>query len=212
MLPAWSAAGVVGLAFDRGGEALYVLKAGLLNGRQPYGLSVPKPDGSPRNLDDVTAGVVSSFGELLVSDKATKAIGRFSRTGKYIAPFAPVSTLRLAIDDTDRVAALEQDGGGVALLDPDGRVRSKIAPRGQGYEFDKVVDIAFDVFGHLYALDRNQGAVLVFATQPQPRLVATFALPNRAPGAFRKARAFALDAAGRLYIYDEDAEKIQVYQ
>lgn len=212
MLGASSATEAVGIAFERNGQPLYVLKAGLLKGRQPYGLSMPKPDGSARALDDVTAGVVSSFGDLLLADKGTKAIGRFSLTGKYLGAFAPLSALRLAIDDTDRIAALEQEGGGLALLEPDGRVRAKIPPRGQGYEFDKVVDLAFDVFGHLYVLDRGQSSVFVFTTQQQPRLVATFAGTGKPVGAIKKARAFGLDAAGRLYIYDDDVEKIQIYQ
>jgi TolA-binding protein len=207
-----SAAAPVGVSFERDGEPLYVLKAGLLRGRQPYGVSVPKPDGSPRVLDSVTAGVVTSKGDLLLADKDTKGIGRFSTDGKFLAPFAPVATLRLAIDSTDRVAALEQDGGGVALLEPDGRVRSKIAARGAGYEFDKIVDLAFDALGHLYVLDRGQGAVHVFAPQSPARLVTTFTIPAKAAGAFRHGRALGLDAAARLYIYDDDVDKIQVYQ
>jgi TolA-binding protein len=207
-----SAAEPVGIAFERNGDALYVLKAGLLKGRQPFGLSVPKPDGSPRVLDDVTSGVVTSMGELLLADKQTKAIGRFSTVGKYLGPFAPLPSLRLAIDATDRVAAVEQDGGGIAIIDSDGRVRAKIPPKGQGYEFDKVVDLAFDPFGHVYALDRGQGTVFVFATQQPPRLVASFSIAAKAAGAFRRGRALGLDSAGRLYIYDDDVEKIQVYQ
>ncbi len=212
MQPAASIMKPVAITFDRTGEPLFVLKAGLLSGRKAYGLSVPKPDGSPRALEDVTAGVVSSFGDLLLADKATKAIGRFSLTGSYAGPFAPIGSARLALDDTDRIAALEQEGGAIALLEPDGRVRTKIAARGQGYQFDKVVDIAFDVFGHLYALDRGLGAVHVFLAQQQPRLVTTFSVAGNAPGAFKEGRAFGIDGAGRLYIYNEDAERIQIYQ
>jgi hypothetical protein len=35
---------------------------------------------------------------------------------------------------------------------------------------------------------------------------------TKTPGGFRDASAFALDDAGRLYLYDERAERIQVYQ
>lgn len=212
MQPAASLTKPVAIAFDRAGEPLFVLKAGLLSGRKAYGLSVPKQDGSPRLLEDVTAGVVSSFGDLLLADKDTKAIGKFSLTGNYAGPFAPVNCLRLALDDTDRIAALEQEGGAIALLEGDGRVRAKIPARGQGYEFDKVVDIAFDVFGHLYVLDRGLGAVHVFLVQQQPRLVTTFTAAGSAAGALKKGRAFGLDAAARLYVYDEDAKRIQIYQ
>lgn len=212
-LPPSSANETVAIAYDRTGQPVYLVKSGLLRGRQAFGLSVPKPDGSPRVLEDVTSGVFTAFGELLISDKATKAIGRFTPAGKYVGAFAPLNTARLAIDSTDRVAVLEQEGGAITVLDLDGRPRTKITPRGKGYEFDKVVDLAFDPFGHLYALDRNQNTVFVFTTDAQPRLVAAIALaPKNAPGGARKPRAFGLDAGGRLYVYDDDAEKIQVYQ
>jgi hypothetical protein len=61
-------------------------------------------------------------------------------------------------------------------------------------------------------LDRNKATVFVFAQSPQPRLLTAFTVPPKSPGAFRRAVCFALDSAGRLYIYDGDVEKIQVYQ
>jgi sugar lactone lactonase YvrE len=156
--------------------------------------------------------VLTSTGDLLVVDSNAKNIARFSSAGKFVAPFAPVFPSRLAIDVTDRVVSLDENGAGLTVIEHDGRPRATIPARGQGYEFDRPVDLAVDPLGHIYVLDRNKATVFVFAQGPQPRLLAAFTVPPKSPGAFRKAVCFALDSAGRLYIYDDDVEKIQVYQ
>lgn len=199
--------------FDRAGRPVVICRAALVPaGGGPVPLAAPKPDGSPRTLDDVAGGTITSLGELLVTDRSPKNIARLSPAGKYIAAFAPAYAQRLAIDATDRVAALDQDGSGVTLLEEDGRLRARIGPKGQGFEFDRPVDLAVDALGHVYVLDRDASTVFVFSWADQPRLVTAFTIPARSPGHFRKAACFALDQAGRLYIYDDDAERIQVYQ
>jgi hypothetical protein len=60
-------------------------------------------------------------------------------------------------------------------------------------------------------LDRNRGTVFVFSNDAT-RLVTSFSLPDKAPGAFFHAKALGLDSAGRLYIFDDQAERIQIYQ
>ena len=201
------------ITFDRSGNPTIVCREGIIgqNGA-PRALTVPKPDGTPRTLGDITSGVLTSMGDLLVVDSNAKNIARFSSAGKFAAPFASVFPLRLAIDVTDRVASLDENGGGLSLLEHDGRVRAAVPARGQGYEFDRPVDLAVDPLGHVYVLDRNKATVFVFAPGPQPRLLSAFSIPAKSPGSFRKAVCFALDSAGRLYIYDDDVEKIQVYQ
>lgn len=200
------------ITFDRAGRPVLVCKEAVvskeISGRP---LGVQKPDGTLRFLNDVVSGVVTSSGDLLVVDSNARNIGRFSPAGKFIGQFAPVLSERLAIDGTDRVASLDQDGM-VSITDHDGRARPKIPARGQDYQFDRPVDIAFDPLGHVYVLDKNKATVWVFAPSPQPRLLTRFSLPQKSPGAFRRAACFALDSAGRLYIYDDDVEKIQVYQ
>ena len=47
---------------------------------------------------------------------------------------------------------------------------------------------------------------------PKNRLITTFTIAEKTPGAFTRARALGLDAAGRLYIFDERVKRIQVYQ
>lgn len=213
MAPAIVANDARAILFDRSGRPILICKEGVVApGSGPLAVTVPKPDGSPRALEDIAGGVVTSTGDLLLTDKNAKNIARFSGAGKHVGPYAPVFSQRLAIDVTDRVLALDQDGNAATLLEHDGRLRAKIPARGPGYEFDNPVDVAVDPLGHLYVLDRNKASVFVFSPDDQPKLIATFSIAAKSPGYFRKAVCFAIDPAGRLYIYDDDIEKIQVYQ
>jgi TolA-binding protein len=201
------------ILFDRSRQPVLVCKESVVSPEiRARPLGVKKPDGTIRTLTDVASGLLTSGGDLLVVDSNTKNIGRFSSSGTYVGSFASVFPERMAIDVTDRVASIDQDGSGVSIFDHDGRARPKIPVRGQGYEFDQPRDIAFDALGHVYVLDRNKATVWVFALSPQPRLLTGFSVPVKSPGVFRRAVCFALDSAGRLYIYDDDVEKIQVYQ
>jgi TolA-binding protein len=211
--PALPANDARAILFDHSGRPVLVCKEGILPpGAGALALSVPKPDGSPRALDDIAGAVLTSTGDLLVTDKNAKNLARFSASGKHIGLFAAAFAQRLTIDGTDRVTALDQDGNGVTLIEHDGRIRTKIPARGAGYEFDRPVDVAVDALGHLYVLDRNRAAVFVFTQADQPKLITAFSIAAKSPGSFRKAVCFALDEAGRLYIYDDDVERIQVYQ
>jgi TolA-binding protein len=214
-VPGLQARDVRSIMFDRNGLPVLIGKEAVMSkeiNSRPLG--IPKPDGTLRFLNDVSTGVLTSRRELLVSDSNTKSIARFSPEGKYVgpAPFARILPEELAIDATDRVASIDQDGSGISIIDHSGEARPKIPPRGANYQFDKPVDIAFDVLGHIYVLDRNKGTVWIFASSPQPKLVTSFTIALKAPGVFRGAVCFALDSAGRLYIYDDDVEKVQVYQ
>jgi hypothetical protein len=99
----------------------------------------------------------------------------------------------------------------VTILDQSGKAAASIGVRGSDYEFKNPVDVTYDGFGHLYVLDR--ASVFVFSTNPpMPRLIRTFSEPDTSAGVFRRAGAFALDRAGRLFIADERVDKIRVYQ
>ncbi|HEY3383805.1 MAG TPA: tetratricopeptide repeat protein [Vicinamibacterales bacterium] len=209
-LPLISANECRGVTFDRAGRPVVFHRGGvLMPGGASVLLAVPKPDGSLRAFDEIPAGVQTSLGDLLVADKNAKTIVRFAAGGRYLGSYATLLPARMVIDDTDRVIALDQDDS-VAILEADGRLRVKIPARGQGYTFDRPLDVSVDAFGHVYVLDRGQ--VFVFTNQLQPRLLSSFSVPAKMPGNFRKAKCFGLDGAARLYIYDDDAEKIQVYQ
>jgi TolA-binding protein len=211
--PALPASDTRAILFDRSGRPVLVCRQGIVTpGTGPVALGVPKPDGSIRALGDIAGGVLTSMDELLLPDKDAKNLARFSAAGTHAGVFAPASAERIAIGVTDRVAALDQDGNGITLLDQDGRLRTRIPARAQAYGFDRPVDLAIDALGHLYVLDRGRATVFVFSQVDQPRLITAFSIPAKSPGSFRKAICFALDAAGRLYIYDDDAERIQVYQ
>jgi outer membrane protein assembly factor BamD (BamD/ComL family) len=201
------------IAFDRANRPVLICREAVVSpaiSNRP--LSVKKPDGTFRVLNDVASGVLTSGGDLLVVDSNLKNIGRFSPTGSYLGPFAQVFSDRLAIDVTGRVASIDQDGSGVSILDHEGQKKPQILSRGKAYEFKRPMDIAFDSLGHVYVLDRNAATVWIFAQSPQPQLLASFSIPPKSPGVFRGAVCLAIDSAGRLYIYDDGVEKIQVYQ
>jgi hypothetical protein len=69
-------------------------------------------------------------------------------------------------------------------------------------------DVAFDRLGHLYVLDRT--AVFVFS--PQRKLLTTFSIPEKSPGAFTNGEALALDSAARLFVFDGRTNAVQVYR
>ena len=95
------------------------------------------------------------------------------------------------------------------MLDRTGKTIQRIATKATGYELTNPTDVAFDVLGHLYVLDGV--AVHVFA--PDGKLAATFAGGDKnAPGGLREGTALALDQAARMYIYDDRAEQVQIYQ
>jgi hypothetical protein len=114
----------------------------------------------------------------------------------------------MAIDPDDNVAIAENDR--LFVSDRERRRQSPILRTGADYEIKSVQDLAYDSLGHLYVLDRSRGAVLVFS--PAGKFVAKFEPAEKAPGAFRKPSALAVDRAGRLYIYDERAQAVQVYE
>ncbi len=162
--------------------------------------------GGPRLLQDISAGALLSTGELVVADRDLRAAYRFNASGQYLAAFGTGRINRLALSHTDRVAALDADTHGITLSDRTGKVLARIPAKATGYELTAPTDLAFDVFEHVYVLDRTR--VLIFASDG--RLVATFS-PDAASG-FRGGAALALDAAARLYVYDEATGRVVIYQ
>ena len=176
-------------------------------------ITVPpsEPNKPPRAVEEIPSVVMTSTGQRLVVNKKDKTIVRFDPAGRYIGPFmTAINTERVAINVLDDVAVIDKDAKAVSILDRDGKPLSKILAKGPNYQFDEPVDLAFDRLGYLYVLDRGKSSVYVFG--PRNRLITTFTLAENAPGAFTKARALGVDAAGRLYIFDEKAKRIGVYQ
>jgi hypothetical protein len=168
----------------------------------------PKP---PKPLEEIPSVVSLSTGHRLVVDKSEKTVIRYSPEGRYLGPFVPaINTERLAVNGLDDVAMIDKDAKAINILDRDGKPLSRILAKGSNYQLDEPVDLAYDRLGYLYVLDRGKGAVLVFG--PRNRLITNFTIAEKAPGAFTRARALGIDGAGRLYIFDERAKRIQVYQ
>ena len=168
----------------------------------------PKP---PKPLEDIPSVVALSSGHRIVVDKDAKAVIRYSPEGRYLGPFvAAVNTERLAVNALDDVAMIDKDAKAINILDRDGKTLSRILAKGPNYQLDDPVDLVYDRLGYLYVLDRGKASVLVFG--PRNRLITTFTIAEKAPGAFTRARALGVDGAGRLYIFDDRAKRIQVYQ
>ena len=200
------------LFLDQTGQPVLTFKSAIQVGSGPVKpVTVPKPDGTGRELDGIPAGLATSLGDILLADRDGKAIVRFSADGRHLGAFAAVNAERLAINYLDEVAALVRDEKSVVLLDRAGASLLKIPAKAPAYEFRNPVALAFDPLGHLYVLDRGRPAsVHVFS--PQAKYVTSFTIDPNAPGAFREPVTLALDPAGRLYIYDERAERVQLYQ
>jgi hypothetical protein len=195
------------LFLDRDGAVVAVQKGALVREGTAIPLRLPKPDGTPRILEDVSGGAAWSTGEYIVADPS--GILKFSRDGTPLGPLSPIRADALAINALDDVAALDHDGS-IVIVNREGKTVRTLAKKSTTYELKRATDLTFDALGHLFVLDRGQSSVLVFS--PNGVLVTTFTIPDKVAGAFRKAVALAVDRAGRLYIYDDNAKRILVYQ
>jgi TolA-binding protein len=173
-------------------------------------LIVPTQAGMPRALEEVPSVIPTSKGDRLVSDPKGKTVLRLGGDGKYQAVFSSTYFNRLFVTPIDEIAMLDKSGKSITITDRDGKVVSKLPAKGQGYELDDPVDVAFDVLGHMYVLDRGRNSVVVFGAKN--KFVVNVTMPEKSPGAFTRAAALAVDPSGRLYIFDERAKRIQVYQ
>jgi TolA-binding protein len=206
-----SASPVYGVSFGPDGRPIVAGKGSVrLDPDPPILLSTPKPDKTPRPLDEIRAAVVQTTGDLLVADADSKSVQRFGSSGRYIGPFVGTDASRLAINALDQTLILERDTKSVVLVDRGGKTLRKLINKGPGYEIKNPVDVSFDSFGHIYVLDRDSASVFVFKSNGN--LVVSFSVPEKSPGTFRRARALALDSAGRLYIYDERTETVMIFQ
>jgi TolA-binding protein len=182
------------------------------DGGETVSIGVPAigPGGKPRDVEEIPAIALASNGDRLIADRKAKVVVRFSPAGKFVSTFSNVNAERLAVSRLEDVAMLEREAKGVVVTDRDGKTLGRIPAKGTGYELNNPIDVAFDPLGNLYVLDRGKASILVFG--PKNRLVTTISFPEKDPGAFSKPQAFGVDAAGRLYVFDERSQRIQVYQ
>jgi len=172
--------------------------------------SGPGSDGQLRAVDEIPAAMANARGERIISNPKQRNVIRALPNGKFVSVFASGQITRMAQNWLGDVALLDKATKSVNLVDRDGKALSKIATKGTGYEFDEPTDVAFDPLGHLYVLDRGRSAILVFG--PKNKLISTLSVPNNSPGALNRAEALGVDAAGRLYVFDDRSRRIQVYQ
>lgn len=159
-----------------------------------------------RLLQEVSAGARLSNGDLLVADRDLRTVSRFDASGRFLGNFASGRIRRIAVGANDEVAMLDGDAGAITIADRTGKVLTRIAAKTAEYAFDDPADLAFDVFQHLYVLDRTQ--VVIFA--PGGTHLATF--KPEAQSAFRSGTALAVDGAARLYVYDDAQDRILIYR
>jgi TolA-binding protein len=173
-------------------------------------LIVPTQAGIPRALEELPSVIATSKGDRLVSDPKGKTVLRIGADGKYQSIFSSTYYSRLFVTPLDEIAMLDKNTKSITIVDRDGKIQSKLPAKGAGYELDDPIDIAFDVLGHMYVLDRGKGSVVVFGAKN--KFVANVTMPEKSVGAFTRPAALAVDPAGRLFIFDERAKRIQVYQ
>jgi hypothetical protein len=173
-------------------------------------LSVTERDGRIRPVEEIPAVLPVANGERLVADAKEHAVLRVATDGKVLGTFAQVDALRLRRNSLGDVAILDRSSKSIHVVDQSGKALGRILQKGTGYEIAEPVDIAYDALDHLYVLDRARGAVLVFG--PKNRFVASTAIPEKNAGSFSRGSALALDAVGRMFIFDDRAKRVQVYQ
>jgi TolA-binding protein len=193
---------------------LFTIRDGLLLAEkgESISISVPQPAPKPpKKVEEIAAALAFSSGQRLLIDKKEKTVIKVAANGEYLSAFLTgINTERMAVNRLDDVALIDRDSKGITIVDRDAKPLVKILSKGSNYQIDDPVDVTFDQLGHLYVLDRGKASVLVFT--PKGKLITTFTIPEKSPGAFTKARAMGLDPAGRLFIFDEKVKRIQVYQ
>ncbi len=173
-------------------------------------LFVPEKDGKVRELDQIPAVLVNYNRDRILADSKGRVVLRIAPDGKYIGAFAQVDATRITTNSVGDIAMLEKGTKSVVFADRDSKSLGKMAGKGTGYELDDPVDIAYDALDQLYVLDRGRGSVAIFG--PKNKFITSISIPEKNPGAFTRPVAMSLDPAGRLFIFDERAKRIQVYQ
>ena len=196
-----------GLVLDRHGAVTAIVRGALTaRGTTPLQLILPRPGSDPKRFGEIDAVGVTATGDWLVMDRDEREIHRFSATGQYRGVFVTGRVKRLAVGPNEQFAVVDRDNR-IHLL-AEGRELGEIPRKGSGYELDDPIDVAFDVFGHLYVVDEKQ--VLVFGVDR--RLMLRFPPSDDTAGAPRKIVAFALDRFGGLFIADDDEKQIVRYR
>lgn len=198
--------------FVDGRERIVVVRRDVMvpEGGAPVLVAMPVAGRAPREVEEIPSVITMANGDRLIADRKAKVVLRMSPDGKSIATFVTVNAERLARSAVEDVAMIDRDSKNIVIVDREGKNPVRIPQKGVNYQFDDPADLVFDSLGHLYVLDARRAAIHVFG--PRNRLLTTLTAPGREAGSLQKPRALAVDAAGRLFVFDESAQRIQVYQ
>ena len=196
-----------GLVLDRRGVVMAIVR-GALTARNapPLQMTLPRSGADPKDFREIAAAGVTATGDWLIMDEEERAIHRFSGTGEYRGVFVTGRVKRLSVGPDGQIAVVDRDNRIRVMAE--GRELAEIPRKGSSYEIDDPIDVAFDVFGHLYVVDQN--GVFIFGRNRQ--LMLRFPASDDTPEAPRKITAFALDQFGSLFIADDDDKHIVRYQ
>ena len=196
-----------GLVLDRRGVVTAIVQGALTaRGTPALQMTLPRPGRDPKEFREIDAAGVTAVGDWLIMDRDERDIHRFSATAEYRGVFASGRVRRLAVGPNDLVAVVARDRR-IRLL-TEGQELGEIPRKGSNYEIDDPIDVAFDVFGHLYIVDEKR----VFIFGRDRKLVLRVPASDDTPGAPRKITAFALDRFGSFFIADGDEKQIVRYQ
>jgi hypothetical protein len=195
---------------DEAGRIVMIQNGGVVVDRAlPVPIRVISADNrSARDVEDVPAAVMLSSGERLIADRRQRVILRMNAANEVLGTFTAVNARRMAVSSADDVAIIDRDGRTVQVVDRDGKPIYRVAAKGTGYDLPDPADVAFDSFGHLYIMDGGKPVIYVF--RPGGTLLTSLAASD--PAALQRPRALAVDGAGRLYLYDDRLQRIQIFQ
>ncbi|WP_421899408.1 hypothetical protein [Maridesulfovibrio sp.] len=115
----------------------------------------------------------------------------------------------LALDSADNVYVLDFKNNRIQLFDSDGMFKRVIGSPGSGLgQFDEPLSIDTDEKDYLYVADSKNSRIQIFDNDGN--LVLAFGSPGEGIGRFKKMTAVAA-GKGKVYVADEDSEKIQVF-
>jgi len=196
-----------GVCFDRRGAFYLADGTGILSKEAFLPLSWTKPgkkESEPvEKAVDVVRTTLNDFYVLNAADDRVLHYAPDMRFDSVFAPSAEGGVESIAIDPNDRLAVLFKKDKKVNVYDRRGKLVVTIASSGPGYSLESPIRVRFDIFGHIYVLDKSYRCAFVFDRQGK---VLAQALPSLARGV----RECAVNDAGEIYMWDEKSSGIWV--
>jgi len=164
------------------------------------------------------AGVAILDGdEFLVSDSATRRVGRYSFAGEVLSYFGEGQLVRptaVAIDRRhQRIAVVDTAAHKLLLFNLDGTLVGTLGERGtEPGHFNFPVDADFDANGNLFVLDSMNFRVQRFDwTGTDYGYVSHFGETGTAPGSFVRPKGLAVSPSGHVYVTDGLTHRVLIF-